>query len=193
MRVNPTEFHQHNFRVHTFLADIPLHDVWTFPLVGGGEERTIRDVATLLQNGVLEEANPMVRGLFRLRGALGRLFGWDNARYKVPESSYASRLTQADRAHSLDEPGSQHGGFSMIYSFPREMLTEIQNGTVHAFSAMAMVPTPEGYRVYWAIYVKRVSWLTPWYMACIDPFRRFLVYPAVIKRLQQSWRKRYAP
>ena len=193
MRVNPTEFHQHDFRVHTFLADSPLHDVWTFPLVGGGAERTIRNVATLLHNGALEEANLIVRSLFRLRRALGGFFGWDDARYEVPESSYASRLTEVNRARSLDEAGSRHGGFSMNYSFPQEMLTEIQNGTVHAFSAMTMVPTPEGYRVYWAIYVKRVSWLTPGYMACIDPFRRFLVYPAVIKRLQQSWRKAYSP
>ena len=192
MRANLTEFHQHDFRVHTFLADVPLHDVWTFPLAGDGNDRTIRDVTTLLQGEDLAEANPIVRGLLRLRSALGRLFGWGDARHEVPASSYISRLTEADRAHSLDEPGSQHGPFRVLYSFPHEMLTEIQNGTVHAFSAMAMVPTPEGYRVYWAIYVKRVSWITPWYMACIDPFRRFVVYPAVIKRLQQAWRTTYS-
>ena len=191
MRIAPAEFHQHDFRVHTFLPDVPLHDVWRFALVGGGGERTIRDVAALLQNGAIEQANVTVRGLFTLRGALGRVFGWDNAQHAIPEASYVNRLTEADRARSLDEPGSQQGAFRVIYTFPQETLGEIQNATVHAFSLMAMTPTPEGYRVFWAIYVKRVSWLTPCYMACIDPFRRFLVYPTVIKRLQQAWRIAY--
>ena len=191
MRTSPAEFHQLDFRVHTFLVDVPLHDVWSFPLHGGGRDRTIQDVASLLQGDALAEANAIVRALFRLRGVLGRLFGWDEARYDAPESSYINRLTEADRLQSLDEPGSQQGSFRVIYRFTHESLAEIQNGTVHAFSAMAMAPTPEGYRVYWAIYVKPINWLTPWYMACIDPFRRIFVYPALIKRLQQAWRTMY--
>lgn len=192
MRIDPAEFYQQDFRAHTFLADAPLHDVWEFSLAGGGDARTIRDIAALFHNGAIEQANPVVRGLFTLRGALGRVLGWDDAQHAIPEASYVNRLTEADRTRSLDEPGSQQGAFRVIYTFPQETLGEIQNATVHAFSLMAMTPTPEGYRVFWAIYVKRISWLTPWYMACIDPFRRFLVYPTVIKRLQQDWTTTYS-
>lgn len=191
MRMTPAEFHRYDFRVHTFLTDVPLHDVWTVSLPGGGEGRTIRDIQALLKDGALERANPVVRGLFGLREVLGRFFGWDDAQHDVPEVSYVHCLTETDRTRSLDAPGSQDGPFRVVYTFPQEALSEIRNGTVHAFSALAMIPTAEGYRVFWAIYVKRVSWLTPWYMALIDPFRRLFIYPAIIKRLRQSWSTAY--
>ena len=41
------------------------------------------------------------------------------------------------------------------------------------------------------IYVKSTSWLTPIYMALIEPFRRFLVYPAMFARLRRAWIARY--
>ena len=37
------------------------------------------------------------------------------------------------------------------------------------------------------VYVKPVGWLTPLYMALIDPFRRWIVYPALIRRTQAAW------
>jgi hypothetical protein len=37
------------------------------------------------------------------------------------------------------------------------------------------------------IYVKKVSGLTPLYMALIDPFRRFIVYPALVRHVEQMW------
>jgi hypothetical protein len=56
---------------------------------------------------------------------------------------------------------------------------------------MTIQPTASGYRFYWAIYVKNVSWLTPVYMALIEPFRRFVVYPAILRRLRAAWVEAY--
>jgi len=39
--------------------------------------------------------------------------------------------------------------------------------------------------------VKAVSRLTTLYMALIDPFRRFVVYPAIVRTVQQAWLRTY--
>ena len=88
-------------------------------------------------------------------------------------------------------PGTMEGAFRVLYRFEDESLSEIRNGTVHAFLCFAFQAHEAGYRVYWAIYVKPVSRLTPIYMAAIDPFRRMVIYPAIIRRLERAWREAY--
>ncbi len=82
---------------------------------------------------------------------------------------------------------------ALMYQFPREMLAEIRNSTVHAFLSTAIVPAPGGYRFYWAVYMKPMSWFTRWYLAAIEPFRRFLVYPSMLRRIRAAWIARYSP
>jgi hypothetical protein len=82
-------------------------------------------------------------------------------------------------------------GFRLLYLLGRESLAEIRNATVHAFLCAALYERPSGYRLYWAVYVKPVSWLTPMYMALIEPFRRFIVYPAMLGRIRRAWTARY--
>src|SRR5439155_14613013 len=67
----------------------------------------------------------------------------------------------------------------------------LRNATVHALFAGALTETRVGYRLYWGVYVQPVSRLTPLYMALIDPFRRFIVYPAVLRRIRRAWEERY--
>ncbi len=74
-----------------------------------------------------------------------------------------------------------------IYAFEHEALAEIYNCTVHAFLAWAWKPTADAHNLYWAIYVKPVSNFTPKYMALIDPFRRLVIYPAVLRYIRASW------
>jgi hypothetical protein len=85
------------------------------------------------------------------------------------------------------------GGFRLLYVQGRESLSEIRNATVHAFVCAALAERPGGYRLYWAIYVKPTSWLTPVYMGIIEPFRRFIVYPALLGRVRRAWMERYPP
>jgi hypothetical protein len=54
-----------------------------------------------------------------------------------------------------------------------------------------MRPTPGGYLAYLAIYVKPVHRFTRLYMAAIAPFRRLLVYPAIIRKVERGWAERY--
>ena len=99
-------------------------------------------------------------------------------------------MSADQRQRSLAPIGSVSGPVRLLYEFPYEMVGEARNATVHAFSCMALRRRADGYRLYWAIYVENVSRLTPLYMAAIEPFRRFVVYPAMLKSLRAGWRSR---
>jgi hypothetical protein len=192
MRIPAEEFRALDLEVHSFLADVPLRDVSAIDLPGGGPDRTISDVRALLfRNGALTATVPL-RILFSLRLLLGRLFGWDRRLHEHTENPTIKRLSDDQRCRSLAEPGTADGPFRLLYLFPKEALGEVRNATVHAFSCMAIQPTASGYRFYWAIYVKNISRFTPVYMALIEPFRRFVVYPAILRRLRACWVAAYS-
>jgi hypothetical protein len=118
---------------------------------------------------------PIVRGLLDLCLLIGRHFGWDRPG-PSPEATptFADRLTDADRARSLAPAGLREGPnglFRVIYRFENEKLVELINRTVHAAALSALVATANSYRFYFAVYVRSVGPLTPFYMAAIDPFR----------------------
>jgi len=169
------------------LADVALRDVSAIDLPGGGPDRTIGDVRALLFRDSALTATLPLRVLFSLRLLLGRWFGWDRTVREHAEDSYLGKLSNDQRRRSLAEPGTSDGAFRLMYLFPKEVLGEVRNATVHAFSCMTIRRTASGYRFYWAIYVKNVSRFTPVYMALIEPFRRFVVYPAILRRLRDSW------
>jgi hypothetical protein len=191
MRIDPREFRALDLEVHSVLEDVPLNDVSVVDLPGGGAGRTLEDLLAHLDFKSSMSASPAVRALFALRALLGRVFGWDAERESLARSSYANRLSEQQRARSLRPTGSSDGPFRLLYQYDREMLSEIRNATVHAFSCMVLREAPGGYRFYWAVYVAPVSRLTPFYMALIEPFRRWIVYPALLKRIRGSWMDAY--
>ena len=191
MRVDVGQFRRLPLEVHAILEDLPPRDVTAIDLPGGGPGRTLGDVRALIATGDLLRATPLVRALFGLRLCFGRLFGWDRPRHDPPKMSYISRVPTALQTRSLVRPGTMEGGFRLLYLVEQESLAEIRNATVHAFLSAALVESPSGYRLYWAVYVKPRSWLTPVYMALIEPFRRFIVYPAMLGRVRRAWTSRY--
>ena len=177
-------------RAHALLAEIPLHDVWRLDLPGGGAGRSLEDVRALFTVESVERASPLVRALFALRTGLGRLFGWDEGGDRPGPVELC--LGEADRAASLVPTGTRDGPFRILYVRPEEAVSEVLNSTVHAFSVFAMQPTRDGYRLHWAIHVAPVSAATRLYMAAIDPFRRWIVYPALLRRVYRGWLRRYS-
>lgn len=192
MRVKAADFQKLNLRCHALLSDAPLHDVWAIPLNGGGPGRNIQDARAILFGDRRPPTNLAVRGLFALRFALGRAFGWDDERHDPLGVSYVHRLAEADRSQSRVPPGTREGPFRVLYVLGNEALSELRNATVHAFLALALTPSPGGYTLYLAVYVKPVSRFTTLYMALIDPFRRLVVYPALGRHAQRRWSRTYA-
>ncbi len=190
-RFAASEFRAKGFRVNSFLADVPLHDVWVFQLQGGAEGLTLFDAMEVFAGTSPLEANTAVAALVAVRMLWGGLLGVDDERYFDQSSSYTMRLTEADRARTLDEPGSGSGLFRTVYAFENERLAEMMNRTAHAFFCMALEPAADGYTLYWAIYVRETGGLTPVYMTLIDPFRRHIVYPAIVRGVERTWAARW--
>jgi Protein of unknown function (DUF2867) len=193
-RISPPEFFVQPLRVHSFLAGVALHDVWAVDLPAFREGITLQDFRQRTkQKDSAEQLTLPTRLLIRLRILIGRIFGWDSERSETSKELFAERLTSKDRALSAVPAGTREGilrregNFRVVYSFENELLLELVNRTVHAAVLSALVETSEGYRFYLAIYVRERGWITPTYMALIDPFRRWVVYPAILRQIEKNW------
>lgn len=191
-RIDPAEYQRLDLRAHSLLAGVPIHDVWAVDLAGGPPGRDVLDVLAVLDVKRLRQLTPMVKLLFSLRGWLGRIFGWDRARGRPPADTFASRLSPEDREASLVAPGTPDGARLTLFVSRRESISELRNGTVHAFSVIVLSEQPRGYRLYWAIHALPVGRITAWYLRLIDPFRRLYIYPTVLREVQRSWAGRAA-
>jgi hypothetical protein len=187
-RVPPAEYLALKLRAHELLREVPLYDISVVDLPGGGPGRTIADIRALDSSA---PPSPIAKILYGVRVFLGRVFGWDRDRIQ-PKDSYLSRLSELDRRSSDVAPGTRTGAFLLLYQFPNEALAEIRNATVHGFLCTALEPTAAGYRLYLAVYVRPVSWISRPYLAAIEPFRRVL-YPAMLSRIRRAWSQAYRP
>ena len=186
-QISPAEFCALPLRVHTFLADVPLHDVWAVDLPQARARVTLAEFHPIgSRNGGTRRLAGPARALFGLRFFLGRIFGLEREPKSGDSASFAARLTPEDRARSSVEAGTPAGAFRAVYRFEDESLLELHNRTAHAAALSALAPTANGYRFYLAVYVANESWLTPLYMALIDPFRRWIVYPAVLNNIRAA-------
>ena len=182
MRASPAEYLNLKLRAHELLQGFPLYDVSVVDLPGGGAGRSVADIRTL-DSAVAPSCIANV--LYGVRRSLGRAFGWDRVQMR-PQDSLVSHLSERDRRDSEIAPGTPDGSFHVIYQFPGEALSEIRNATVHGCVCVALTRTATGYRLYWAVYVRPVSWLTRPYLIAIEPFRRIL-YPAMLRRIRRAW------
>jgi len=193
-QISPTEFYALPLHVHTFLADVPLHDVWAVDLP------THRDGVTLCEflrrasqdgfdtaDAEINRFPPVARALIRLRLFLGRIFRLEAEPKDALAASFGSRLTTEDRARSFVVSGTPEGLFRVVYRFENEQLLEIQNRTVHAAALSALAERADSYRFYFAVYVCQNTWITPFYMGLIDPFRKWIIYPAMLKKIRATW------
>jgi hypothetical protein len=190
LQISQREFEQLALRAHRLLAGVPLHDVWVVDLPGPRPGITLDEFLRAV-NERLFTPTPLVRALLDLRLFIGRLFGWDRPRPSTQAApTFADRLTDADRARSLVPPGVREGPnglFRVVYQFENEKLVELINRTAHAAALSALVETASSYRFYFAVYVRDVGWWTPFYMAAIDPFRKLLVYPLLLRSVRANW------
>ena len=186
-QISPAEFYALPLRVHTLLAGVPLHDVWAVDLPAHRDGVTLSEFLRRASQGGINRLPPAARALIRLRLFLGRIFRLDAEPNDAVAASFGSRLTPEDRARSLVVSGTPEGLFRVVYRFENEQLLEIQNRTVHAAALSALAEEAGGYRFYFAVYVRPRTWITPFYMGLIDPFRKWIIYPAMLKTIRETW------
>ena len=192
-RISPAEFSALPLRANTLLANVPLHDVWAVDLPRLREGITLADILRRADRDVFTPRDAKMRGLpaasralFRLRLLLGRLFRLEREPRDAGATSFTRRLTAEDRAGSSIVAGTRAGNFNVVYRFENEQLLEVHNRTVHAAALSALAKTADGHRYYFAVYVVSVGWITPLYMALIDPFRRWIIYPALLRNISAA-------
>ena len=189
-QVSAREFERLPLRVHAFLAGVPLHDVWAVDLPrtrpGITLDEFVRTAGTRPYRLSL-----VVRAFLSIRLFIGRLLGWDHEPAPTTWESFAKRLTSADHSKSLAVAGTREGLFRVVYRFENEQLLEVINRTAHAAALSALVEMANTYRFYFGVYVCNVSRFTPIYMALIDPFRKLIVYPSLLRSVRASWNEAF--
>jgi hypothetical protein len=178
--------------VHGLARDFRIEDLWSFDL--GGHAPT--DVREFLDTFWAVFRRFETGWLARARLAAGRTFGWDAHDFTLPipgctETSVSARLGQGDRARNLAPEGAPSPVASptvkTVYVFADEALFEFSNDTIHALLHVA-VTSREAATL--AVYVKPRSVLSKLYMAAIWPARHLVLYPAMIRTLEERWRGR---
>ncbi len=190
-QISTEEFRRLHLRVHEFLADVPLHDVWAVDLPRTRSGITL-DEFLRAANVHQCRLSPSARALLSIRLSIGRLLGWDRGPSATACETFATRMTTADRSQTLVPTGTPEGLFRVVYRFENEQLLELINRTAHAAALSAMVETANAYRFYFGVYVRNVSRFTPVYMALIDPFRKRIVYPSLLSTVRATWDRAFA-
>src|SRR5208282_4478820 len=124
-QISPTEFYALPLRVHTLLADVPLHDVWAVDLPTHRDGVTLSEFLRRANKGGNNRLPPVARALIRLRLFLGSIFRLEAEPKGALAASFGSRLTPADRARSSVVSGTPEGLFRIVYRFENEQLLEI--------------------------------------------------------------------
>jgi hypothetical protein len=201
-QVSTQEFERLPLRVHSFMAGVPLHDVWAIDLPRWRGGVTLADYLRTGSNSTLDTCgcskssslfapSHVVRMLLHIRFFVGRFFGWDHEPAATAWKTFATRLTDTDHSRSLVAAGTSDGFFRVVYRFENEQLVELINRTAHAAALTSLVETATAYRFYLAVYVRKVSRLTPFYMALIDPFRKLIVYPSLLHGVRARWNQAF--
>jgi hypothetical protein len=205
MRIPNAAHESRHWRIRDIAPDFTLEDVWALPVRGGAEDfHTVLDMMTSSDPGDAESLPTRV--LWGARDRLGSWFGLgrvsapidsasDDAAGKLPipgtnETSLANRLPD-DLRNTAADLKFRSLPFSSLYRTDVEFAAELSNRTVHGVMHLAWVDRGEGsYQCQMAVYVKPRGLLGKAYMAFIKPFRYWIVYPALMRRIEREWNTR---
>ncbi len=189
MKLPDTAHTSQPWRIHEVAPDFELVDVWALPTPGGPDDfPRLVELAASFDPG--RSSSAAVRALFAIRGKVGDLLGLDE-----PDAGLGSRVpTLRDRlpADLRDAPlGPDFDAvpFTPLYVLDDEFAAEVANRTVHGVCHFGWVPDGSGgYRGQMAVLVKRNGLLGTAYLAAIRPFRHLIVYPALMREFERTWR-----
>jgi hypothetical protein len=196
MRLPNSAHESRRWRVAEITPDFRLEDVWALPARGSAEDFEAL-LAVMASLDPAHGASAATRLLFSIRYRLGGWFGWDDASREtaipgMAETTLSARLPRDLRNTdtNLDRSSS---GFRPLYRTDLEWAGELSNRTVHAVLHVAWVDQGEGcYQGQMGVYVKPRGRLGAAYMALIRPFRHRVVYPALMRQIEQAWNTKAA-
>ena len=188
------------WRIDQIAPDFKLLDVWALPAEGGPD-----DFPELLD--VMRSIDPAgdsvpAKALWKLRDEMGKWLGlgrtskstdhtMDEEVLPIPgaeEVSLADRLPE-DLVDTVPPAEFRpESPFTPLYLTADESAAEISNKTVHGILHIAWVENDDGrYQGQMAVYVKPRGRFGDGYMALIEPFRNWIVYPALMRQIEKAW------
>jgi Protein of unknown function (DUF2867) len=190
MRLPNTAHTSRPWRIHELTRDFRLEDVWALPTPGGPGDlpRLVRQIASMDPS---ESSSRAARMLWAIRWKVGELLGWDRQDGGHPweRPTLRDRLPVDLRGGPSGPPDSEMAPFTSVYLLENEWAAEIVNRTVHGVMHIGWVPDRTGrYRGEMAVLVKPNGLLGAVYMAAIRPFRHLIVYPPLMRRIEQDWK-----
>jgi hypothetical protein len=190
MRLPDSEQTSRPWRIHELTRDFRLEDVWALPTPGGPDDFP-RLVEMVAAGDTGETSSRAARALWALRWKLGEIFGWDDPDPEsLPKWQMLRDRLPEDLRGTPSGPDFEALPFTSVYLLDDEWAAELANKTVHGVMHLSWVPDGKGgYRGQMAVYVKPNGLLGNAYMAAIKPFRHLVVYPPMLRRLEQRWRE----
>lgn len=174
------------WRIDEIAWDFRLEDVWALPVCGDRDDfhALVRGIAA----GDPLHGSQLVGALWAVRRKLGELLGWDDAQTGL--DGRVTTLRQRLPADLLDARGPDFGAlpFTALYLTEDEFAAEIANRTMHGVMHLGWVADETGshHHGQMAVLVKTNGLLGATYMAAIRPFRRLIVYPAMMRQIERD-------
>ena len=196
-RIDTTDHADADWYVHAIAGDFELIDAWRLPASGShGDFPDLVQLFRSLDFGN-DEGSKASNLLFAARNKMGELLGWDEEVLTLPipgcdEASLRDRLPDELRS-TTDGVDDSTTDFQTVYQTDSEALLELSNSTVHAAIHLAWIAARnDTYVGQMGIYVKHRGTLGRIYMPAIAPFRHYIVYPAIMRRVATAWQQRHS-
>ena len=176
------------WRIHELTPDFRLEDVWGLQTPGGPDDFPLL-VEALAAGDPNESPSRLARILWAVRWKLGELLGWDSDDAGVGGRVRSLRERLPVDLRDSPGPAFESAPFDSLYLLDDEWAAEVANGTVHGVMHLGWIPDGAGgYRGQMAVLVKPNGTLGHAYMAAIRPFRHLVVYPPLMRQIEQAWR-----
>ncbi|AJF66553.1 DUF2867 domain-containing protein [Streptomyces vietnamensis] len=191
MRLPVSEHTGRPWRIHAYVPDFTTLDVWSFRMPGAGPDDFRLALAAITAGAGLSKQTGPTRFLFAVRWKLGALLGWDKPQEGLGPRVRSLRERMPEELTATADPTPGPGPFTSLYELHDECARELANKTVHGVMHLGWVETPDGgHELRMAVLVKPNGPFGRLYMALIAPFRYAIVYPAMTRQWEASWRDR---
>lgn len=204
--INSRSHYSQPWKVHEIAQDFMLLDVWEYPILADiSKGQDFLFFLKMIQKPPPEKVNGHVSIrylaaglLISLRKCLGKILGLDKNINTLPipgcrETSTKERLSAEDRTRSLALPewgvsDSDQGTWRAVYLYEDEMLSELSIGIVHVLMHLGWVHKSGNlFTARLAVYAKPRGMIGHLYMKLITPFRRAVIYPALMEKTKYAW------
>ncbi len=204
--INNKSHYSQPWKVHEIAQDFILLDVWEYPILAdNSKDQDFLFFLKMIQQPLPTKVNRSVSIKFlasglliSLRMFLGKILGLDKNINTLPipgckETSIKERLSAKDRERSLSLSKlgisySDNETWRVVYLYEDEMLTELSIDVVHVLMHQGWVhKSGNFFTARLAVYAKPRGMIGNLYMKLIMPFRRIIIYPALMENVKNTW------